>query len=134
MTLNLPLLYVLWWEEYWQTSPNKNQSPNLWHVTSISVCCIFDSMYLGPKMETLLFIWISSKSFRHYWDKVILVNKHLPFLVVSFFTLWLFFWRDEATFISTLMRFIYSFFSSVFISDTFKPYLSIQLNLSIKLI
>ena len=24
-----------------QTSPNKNKSPNLWHVTSILVCCIF---------------------------------------------------------------------------------------------
>ena len=41
MTLNLPLLYVLWWEEYCQPSPNKNQSPNLWHVTRILVCCIF---------------------------------------------------------------------------------------------
>ena len=35
MTLNLPLLYVLWLEEYCQISPNKNKSPNLWHVTSI---------------------------------------------------------------------------------------------------
>ena len=66
-----------------------------------------------PKMKTLIFNWIFSNSFRHYWDKVILVNKHLPFLVVSFFTLWLFFWRDEATFISTLIRFIYPFLSSV---------------------
>ena len=41
MTLSLPLLYVLWLEEYWQISPNKNKSPNLWHVTSILVCCIF---------------------------------------------------------------------------------------------
>ena len=41
MTLNLPLLYVLWFEEYCQISPNKNRSPNLWHVTSILVCCIF---------------------------------------------------------------------------------------------
>ena len=41
MTLNLPLLYVLWSEEYCQMSPNKNRSPNLWHVTSILVCCIF---------------------------------------------------------------------------------------------
>ena len=41
MTLNLPLLYFVWTEEYCQTSPNKNKSPNLWHVTSILVCCIF---------------------------------------------------------------------------------------------
>ena len=41
MTLNLPLLYVLWLEEYCQVSPNKNKSPNLWHVTSNLVCCIF---------------------------------------------------------------------------------------------
>ena len=42
MTLNLPLLYFVWTEEYCQTSPNKNKSPNLWHVTSILVCCIFE--------------------------------------------------------------------------------------------
>ena len=40
MTLNLPSLYF-WLEEYGQTRPKKNQSPNLWHVTSILVCCIF---------------------------------------------------------------------------------------------
>ena len=43
MTLNLPLIYFVWTEEYCQTSPNKNKSPNLWHVTSILVCCIFAS-------------------------------------------------------------------------------------------
>ena len=41
MTLNLHLLYFVWTEEYCQTSPNKNKTPNLWHVTSILVCCIF---------------------------------------------------------------------------------------------
>ena len=41
MTLNLPLLYFVCTEEYFQTSPNNNKSPNLWHVTSILVCCIF---------------------------------------------------------------------------------------------
>ena len=35
MTLNLPLLDWFWFVEYCQTSPNKNKSPNLWHVTSI---------------------------------------------------------------------------------------------------
>ena len=53
MTLNLPLLYVLWLEEYCQISPNKNKSPNLWHVTSILVCCIFrthcSTMFIQPK-------------------------------------------------------------------------------------
>ena len=44
MTLNLPLLYVLWLEEYCQISPNRNKSPNLWHATSIFVCCIFASI------------------------------------------------------------------------------------------
>ena len=38
MTLNLPLLYFVWTEEYCQNIP---KSPNLWHVTSILVCCIF---------------------------------------------------------------------------------------------
>ena len=41
MTLKLYLLHFVWTEEYCQTSPNKNKSPNLWHVTSILVCCIF---------------------------------------------------------------------------------------------
>jgi hypothetical protein len=41
MTLYLPLLYFVWNEECCQTSPNKNKSPNLWHITSILVCCIF---------------------------------------------------------------------------------------------
>ena len=41
MTLNLPLLYFVLTEEYCQTSPNKNKSTNLWHVTSILVCLIF---------------------------------------------------------------------------------------------
>ena len=45
MTLNLPLLYFVWTEEYCQTSPNKNKTPNLWHITSILVCCIFDYIY-----------------------------------------------------------------------------------------
>ena len=35
MLLNLPFLYFVWTGEYCQTSPNKNKSPNLWHVTSI---------------------------------------------------------------------------------------------------
>ena len=48
MTLNLPLLYFVWTEEYCQTSPNKNKSPNLWHVTSILVCCIVDKSYTTP--------------------------------------------------------------------------------------
>ena len=34
MTLKLPLLYIVCTEEYCQTSPNKNKSPNLWHITS----------------------------------------------------------------------------------------------------
>ena len=41
MTLNLPLLYFVWTEEYCQTSPNKNKLPNLWHVTRILVYWIF---------------------------------------------------------------------------------------------
>ena len=39
MTLSLPLLYFVWSEEYCQTSPN------LWHVTSILVYCIFVYAY-----------------------------------------------------------------------------------------
>ena len=63
MILNLPLLYVLWLEEYCQISPNKNKSPNLWHVTSILVCCIFVHRHPGqfvvPKMLGCFgFFWL----------------------------------------------------------------------------
>ena len=51
MNLNLPLSYFVWTEEYCQTSPNKNKSPNLWHVTSILVCCMFGRVYIY-KCET----------------------------------------------------------------------------------
>ena len=47
MALNLPLLYFVGTEEYCQTSPNKNKSPNLWYVTSIIVCCIFGELREG---------------------------------------------------------------------------------------
>ena len=46
MTLNLSLLYVLWLEENCQISPNKNKPPNLWHVTSILVWCIFVNRHI----------------------------------------------------------------------------------------
>ena len=41
MNLNLPFLYRFWFIEYCQPSPNKNKTLNLWHITSILVCCIF---------------------------------------------------------------------------------------------
>ena len=47
MTLNLPLLYFVWSEEYCHTSPNKNKSPNLLHVTSILVCFIFEGNFVA---------------------------------------------------------------------------------------
>ena len=53
MTLNLPLSYWFWFVEYCQTSPNKNKSPNLWHVTSILVCCIFVQVFLYPWYKQL---------------------------------------------------------------------------------
>ena len=51
MTLNLLLLYFVWTEEYCQTSPNENKSPNLWNVTSILVWSIFAAgpAYIIPK-------------------------------------------------------------------------------------
>ena len=48
MTLNLPLLYFVWLEEYCRPSPNKKKSPSLWHVTSILVCFIFCSSKQAP--------------------------------------------------------------------------------------
>ena len=64
MTLNQPLLYFAWTEKYCQTSPNKNKSPNLWHITSILVGCIlgrdirffwlFDNNSIGLKLRESL--------------------------------------------------------------------------------
>ena len=73
MTLNLPLLCWFWFVEYCPTSPNKNKSPKLWHVTSILVCWIFwgrgqkswkfaDVLMDGPKRE----------------NKIQWTGKHLP--------------------------------------------------------
>ena len=71
MTLNLSLLYFVWTEEYCQTSTNKIKSPNLWHVTSILVWCIFGHAYrllttfileILPQVPSVLEIacWLSS--------------------------------------------------------------------------
>ena len=68
MTLNLPLLYFVWTEEYCQTSPQKIKSQNLWHVTSILVCCIFVRSYrtflhqleCGYGFPALLQTWFTS--------------------------------------------------------------------------
>ena len=59
MTLNLPLLYCVWTEEYCQTSPNKNKTPNLWHVTSILVCCIFACLLLETRYPNVLMVVVS---------------------------------------------------------------------------
>ena len=72
MTLNLPFLYFVWTEEYHQTSPNKNKSPNLWHVTSILVCCIFACYYLGCKLASL-------KSSSYVWGNKEIIFKDLLF-------------------------------------------------------
>ena len=53
MTLNLPLLYWFWFVEYCQTCPNKNKSPNLWHVTSILVSCIFGTTFIKYHISLL---------------------------------------------------------------------------------
>ena len=61
MTLNLSLLYFVWTEEYCQPSPNKNKSPNLWHVTSILVCCIF-ACYSSCGVLALSWFFFSDQS------------------------------------------------------------------------
>ena len=48
MTLNLPLTYFVWTEEYYQTSLNKNKSPNLcWHIHKkhLSVLYFWSAIY-----------------------------------------------------------------------------------------
>ena len=65
MTLNLPFIYVLWLEEYCQISPNKNRSPNLWHVTSLLYFC------LELNEEILLkYSWM-----KYIFDRGMLLNK-----------------------------------------------------------
>ena len=70
MTLNLPLLYFVWTVEYCQTSSNKNKSRNLWHVTSILVCCIFDEgdAYISYILDVLFL------SFNKCWPTLFLAH------------------------------------------------------------
>ena len=65
MTLNLPLLYFVWTEEYCQTSPNKNKSPNIWHVSSILVCYIFGC---APWQFASKNFWKQESFFRTLWN------------------------------------------------------------------
>ena len=79
MTLNLPLLYFVWTEEYCQTSPNKNKSANLWHVTSILVCCIFASNRLNRGLSSSPTLNYTSRNFEkesifQNWAKIVVVH------------------------------------------------------------
>ena len=87
MTLNLPLLYFVWTEEYCQPSPNKNKLPNLWHVTSILVCCIFDYKLTIRKFLTVVdAVVVSSWSFFKRLDGA--GGGHFPRILAKFET-WL---------------------------------------------
>ena len=96
MTLNLPLLYFVWTEEYCQTSPNKNKSPNLWHVTSILICCIFakyNTVITFGRMKLShcfgSFIWKENKYIDNYlfWDKGSIQKPRDTF---NYFSPWVF--------------------------------------------
>ena len=78
--MNLPLLYFVWTEEYCQTSPNKNKSPNLWHVTSILVCCIFGNI-VNFFQDTLLGNFILQKSCyqNSVFESQLTIEKRLNF-------------------------------------------------------
>ena len=74
-----PTFIIFFWiEEYCQTSPNKNQSPNLWHVTSILVCCIFDEgdAYISYILDVLfsffqqVLAYFISGTFHNSWSAV----------------------------------------------------------------
>ena len=83
MTLNLPLLYVLWLEEYCMISPNKNKSPNLWHVTSILVCCIFGRKPQAEFIEDTELLVLSSVS---DYSRINLLLKILSLIVFIYFS------------------------------------------------
>ena len=78
MTLNLHLLYFVWTEEYYQNSPNRNKSRNLWHVTCILVCCIFDEgdAYISYILDVLfsffqqVLAYFISGTFHNSWSAV----------------------------------------------------------------
>ena len=75
MLLNLPFLYFVWTGEYCQTSPNKNKSPNLWHVTSIlsKNSLIFDkSDHLPNNYEQKMLPFCNS-----FWPIFPLIIDHL---------------------------------------------------------
>ncbi len=101
MTLNLPLLYVLWLEEYCQISPNKNRSPNLWHVTSILVCCIFGwhsslcttwhqcRLNTGDFIDLLFtYIYPTDKRTDAWWDIFMIWKIDFGLLAVGWAGLW----------------------------------------------
>ena len=78
MNLNLHLLYFVWTEEYYQNSPNRNKSRNLWHVTCILVCCIFDEgdAYISYILDVLfsffqqVLAYFISGTFHNSWSAV----------------------------------------------------------------
>ena len=77
--MNLPLLYFVWTEEYCQTSPNKNKSPNLWQVTSILVCCIFgEAVHITTTAEDRVTLsWSNGNS---SWEPGYYTHKNIRYL------------------------------------------------------
>ena len=51
-----------------QTSPNKNKTPNLWHITSILVCCIFEDTDLSSGKTLNFASW--TKSLQCFANKI----------------------------------------------------------------
>ena len=95
MTLNLPLLYFVWTEESWKTSPNENEWRNLWQVTSILVCCIFHEgdAYISYILDVLfsffqqVLAYFISGTFHNSWSAVerkFFSYSSLPFYLTKF--------------------------------------------------
>ena len=81
MTFNLPLLYFVWNEEHCQTSPNKNKSTNLWHLTSIKSSIFLTSGLLIPLTVVCIFGW----SFFQFFEKPTTKQKyHFPALPITY--------------------------------------------------
>ena len=94
MTLNLPLSYFVWTKEYCQTSRNKKKSPNLWHVTSILVCCIFGTkfsskffIFLCAGLNSWVQAWIWLTDQQDYGLKSLLTNRYVTNIAIkSYYT------------------------------------------------
>ena len=57
--------------------PNKNKSPNIWHITSILVCCIFGPPVMVPQVDFFIcFLEEFEDTKKTFWNKLTFKNSN----------------------------------------------------------